>query len=147
MELRPAHCSVVRDINSYRFHDQNYMKSRRDTKERPVNIYEMHLGSFRKPSDKADDWYSYGEIADLLIPYLLESGYNYGVSVVSVTGTGINAVFIACPLLDIRESDLIKMPVIYFCHRILDSRDQKPYPPSRRRKHAEYRCLLTVMCP
>lgn len=77
MELRPAHCSVVRDINSYRFHDQNYMKSRRDTKERPVNIYEMHLGSFRKPSDKADDWYSYGEIADLLIPYLLESGYNY----------------------------------------------------------------------
>ncbi len=37
----------------------------------------MHFGSFRKPSDKADDWYNYEEMIDILIPYLVKNGYNY----------------------------------------------------------------------
>ena len=35
------------------------------------------MGSFRKPSNETDSWYSYEEIGDILIPYLIESGYNY----------------------------------------------------------------------
>lgn len=77
MELRPAHKSIVRDINSYVFQDQDWIKKRKSTKNCPVNIYEMHMGSFRKPSEEPDAWYSYEEIGDLLVPYLLESGYNY----------------------------------------------------------------------
>lgn len=45
--------------------------------KKPLNIYEIHFGSFRKPSDKADDWYNYEEMIDILIPYLVKNGYNY----------------------------------------------------------------------
>ena len=77
MELRPAHKSIVRNIHNYTFQDQKWLKNRKDTKASPVNIYEMHLGSFRKPSDQADAWYNYEELSGILIPYLKESGYNY----------------------------------------------------------------------
>ncbi len=77
MELRPNTASIIRDLSSYTFHDEKWMKRRTDCKEKPLNIYELHFGSFRKPSEKADDWYTYTELADILIPYLKECGYNY----------------------------------------------------------------------
>ena len=77
MELRPNSASIVRDMNSYQFHDSAWMLSRSDCKNRPLNIYELHFGSFRKPSERADDWYTYEEMADILIPYLTQNGYNY----------------------------------------------------------------------
>lgn len=77
MELRPNTASIIRDLSSYTFHDEKWMKQRTDCKEKPLNIYELHFGSFRKPSEKADDWYTYTELADILIPYLKECGYNY----------------------------------------------------------------------
>ena len=77
MELRPNSASIVRDMNSYQFHDSAWMLSSSDCKNRPLNIYELHFGSFRKPSERADDWYTYEEMADILIPYLKQNGYNY----------------------------------------------------------------------
>ncbi len=77
MELRPNTASIIRDLSSYTFHDEKWMKQRTDCREKPLNIYELHFGSFRKPSEKADDWYTYTELADILIPYLKECGYNY----------------------------------------------------------------------
>lgn len=77
MELRPNTASIIRDLSSYTFHDEKWMKQRTDCKEKPLNIYELHFGSFRKPSEKADDWYTYTDLADILIPYLKECGYNY----------------------------------------------------------------------
>ena len=77
MELRPNSASIVRDMNSYQFHDSAWMLSRSDCKNRPLNIYELHFGSFRKPSERADDWYTYEVMADILIPYLKQNGYNY----------------------------------------------------------------------
>ena len=47
MELRPQSASVVRDLNSYTFHDEKWMKKRTDCKNSPLNIYEMHLGSWK----------------------------------------------------------------------------------------------------
>ncbi len=81
MELRPAHRSIVTDL-SYVWHDQKWMSSRSAGKDRPMSIYELHLGSWRKrsgdqPSDDPADWYTYEEIADPLVDYLKESGYNY----------------------------------------------------------------------
>ncbi len=75
MELRPAHRSVVRNIKEYCFSDKNWISRRTTCSDKPLNIYELHLGSWRRKEN--DEWYSYIEIADLLIPYLLESGYNY----------------------------------------------------------------------
>ncbi len=75
MELRPAHKSVVCNLNAYRFNDGTWMKGRGDTLNKPLNIYELHLGSWHRKDDGS--WYRYEELADLLVPYLKESGYNY----------------------------------------------------------------------
>ncbi len=77
MELRPAHRSIVRDLNAFSFSDQVWMRSRTDCKDKPLNIYELHLGSWKKKGDGETDWYRYDELAELLIPYLKETGYNY----------------------------------------------------------------------
>ena len=77
MELRPNCASLIRDLNAYSFQDAKWMESRSDCKSSPLNIYEVHMGSFRKPSSKADDWYTYEELADILIPYVKENGYHY----------------------------------------------------------------------
>lgn len=77
MELRPGHRSVIRDLDAYTFKDQKWMVGRDDGVSKPENIYEMHLGSWRKKGDAPDgDWYTYEEIAGPLIAYLVQSGYN-----------------------------------------------------------------------
>ena len=76
-ELRPNTASVIQSLNSYEFGDAEWMEARTDCKKRPLNIYELHFGSWKKPSDRPDAWYSYAELAGLLIPYLRENGYNY----------------------------------------------------------------------
>lgn len=77
MELRPNSASIVRELHSHAFQDKEWMDSRTDCKEKPLNIYEVHFGSFRKPSSKQDEWYSYTEMIDILIPYVKKTGYNY----------------------------------------------------------------------
>ncbi|MBQ2901414.1 MAG: 1,4-alpha-glucan branching protein GlgB [Agathobacter sp.] len=76
MELRPNNASIIREMR-YVFSDDAWMAKRSDCKDKPLNIYEVHFGSFRKPSEESDAWYSYAEMADILIPYLKEMGYNY----------------------------------------------------------------------
>lgn len=77
MELRPNTASIIRDMDAYSFRDSAWMKKRTDRLSGPLNIYEIHFGSFKKPSDEPDAWYDYEEMADILIPYLKENGYNY----------------------------------------------------------------------
>lgn len=74
MELRPGACSVIRDLSEYSFTDEKWMKKRTRGYDKPLNIYELHLGSWKMKGSK---WYSYSEIADELIAYLKEYGYNY----------------------------------------------------------------------
>ena len=74
MELRPGACSIIRDLSEYTFTDDEWMKQRTRAYDKPVNIFELHLGSWKM---KGDTWYSYNEIADELIAYLKEYGYNY----------------------------------------------------------------------
>ena len=76
-ELRPNTASKIFDLSKYSFSDQKWLSRRGNFLNKPINIYELHFGSWKKPSDREDDWYSYIELADLLIPYLLEHGYNY----------------------------------------------------------------------
>lgn len=81
MDLRPAFCSIIRDLSDYTFHDSSWMRHRTDCKDKPLHIYELHLGSWKQkkenPEDESGEWYNYEEIADLLIPYVKEMGYNY----------------------------------------------------------------------
>ncbi|MBR4627398.1 MAG: 1,4-alpha-glucan branching protein GlgB [Ruminococcus sp.] len=78
MELRPGTCSVIRSLNGYEFTDEKWLESRTDCRDKPMNIYEVHLGSWRKKDDEdPEGWYSYSEIADELIDYVSEFGYNF----------------------------------------------------------------------
>ena len=74
MEYRPFYASIIRDLNSYQFSDQDWMRQRTDCREKPLNIYEVHAGSWKK--DEAGHT-SYLYLADTLLPYMKECGYNY----------------------------------------------------------------------
>lgn len=76
-ELRPASASVIYDRNRNQFHDEKWMKKRKAVLNQPMNIYEMHFGSWRKKTEDEDGWYSYEELSDLLVPYLKKNGYNF----------------------------------------------------------------------
>lgn len=76
-ELRPDTCSVIRCMDYY-FNDDEWLRSRTDCFDKPLNIYEIHFGSWRKPDKKdACEWYNYSEISDELIAYVKDNGYNY----------------------------------------------------------------------
>ena len=45
MELRPGTASIIRDTDSYHFQDSEWLSQRGGHLEKPVNIYEVHLGS------------------------------------------------------------------------------------------------------
>lgn len=75
MELRPEFKSVLRDLYAYQFNDCEWLAARSDCRDKPLNIYEMHLGSWCRKEDGS--WYRYDEIADKLISYVKEAGYNY----------------------------------------------------------------------
>ena len=77
MELRPGNASIVADRHNYNFNDQKWLKSRNDAKDKPLNIYELHLGSWRTNPANPNGWYTYLEIAKQLVPYVKEAGYNY----------------------------------------------------------------------
>lgn len=76
-EKRPNTASVVHTLNSYSFQDGAWMDRRGELYQQPLNIYEVHLGSWQRKSDAPDDWYTYEELAQRLIPYVKECGYNY----------------------------------------------------------------------
>lgn len=76
-ETRPDNTSIVYNLDKYVWGDaewQEYMRAH-SHKELPVNIYEIHAGSWRKYED--GNFFSYRKLADELIPYVKEMGYNY----------------------------------------------------------------------
>lgn len=76
-EVRPQNASIICRLDNGKFNDEKWMKQRCVGWDKPLNIYEMHMGSWRMKSDKPGDWYTYAEVAKLLVPYLKENGYNY----------------------------------------------------------------------
>lgn len=75
MELRPGFASVIRDNSRYEFTDKSWLESRTVGLDRPVNIYELHAGSWKRKEDGS--FYNYVELAEELIPYVKKNGYNY----------------------------------------------------------------------
>jgi len=75
-EVRPATASVTADL-SYTWHDEKWIDSRTKTEpyDKPINIYEMHFGSWKRKDDGSN--YSYTEMIDELIPYVKSMGYTH----------------------------------------------------------------------
>lgn len=75
MEIRPATASVVTDLSGYHWKDGSWRRRKRAPYRQPMNIYEMHFGTWRQKEDGS--FYTYREMADLLIPYLVEMNYTH----------------------------------------------------------------------
>lgn len=75
-ELRPANASRIVDL-SYDWKDEQYYKNCELVKnEMPMNIYEVHLGSFKRPKD-GREFFNYKEIAEELADYVADMGYTH----------------------------------------------------------------------
>ena len=73
-ELRPRHRSVARDLSVHDWGDAGWMSSRTACLDRPLAIYELHAGSWRKPGAEEDAWYAYDELADPLTEHVRSLG-------------------------------------------------------------------------
>jgi 1,4-alpha-glucan branching enzyme len=77
-ELRPATASIVCDLDAYSWSDDEWIKRRggSDWSRQPLAIYEVHLGSWRRPTD-GREFFSYEELAEMLVEYCLELSYTH----------------------------------------------------------------------
>jgi 1,4-alpha-glucan branching enzyme len=77
METRPGTASKVYDIEGFHWTDGRYRAnlSRKDMIRRPINIYEVHLGSWKR--DENGEFLSYNRMAEQLVPYVKEMGYTH----------------------------------------------------------------------
>jgi len=75
-ELRPNTASIVTDLDSFSWQDSSWLIKRRETSiyNHPLNIYELHLGSWQKENDS---FMSYRQIADKLMEYIIQMGYTH----------------------------------------------------------------------
>lgn len=82
-ELRPANASVVTDLTKYTWKDAQWQAAKKkqtrvSMMREPLNIYECHLGSWKKKVEDDDNgFFSYRELAEKLGRYLKEMGYTH----------------------------------------------------------------------
>lgn len=74
-ELRPGSASVLWDIGGFSFDDGEFCAHRSQRYDQPLNIYELHAGSWMRHPDGR--WYTWAELSAALLPWLLEHHYNF----------------------------------------------------------------------
>ncbi len=74
-ELRPKSANLVVNLGNFPWRDQMWVNRREKYFDKPMNIYELHLGSWMKRD--AHEWMNYEEIAHQLIPYVKEMGFTH----------------------------------------------------------------------
>lgn len=78
-ELRPATASIIADIDNYKWKDEKWLEDRKKKhfESEPMLIYEIHLGSWKRPEKEGKQFYNYRELAPLIAEYVLEMGYTH----------------------------------------------------------------------
>ncbi len=76
-ELRPNTASMICSLDKYQWSDDTWMEGRSKEKwtERPMSIYEVHLGSWRRKSN--GQFPNYRQLADDMVAYVLSMGYTH----------------------------------------------------------------------
>lgn len=71
--------SLVFDLDRYQWGDDEWMRRRREKKHvrEPVNVYEVHLGSWARVPEEGNRYLTYNELADRLIDYVADMGYTH----------------------------------------------------------------------
>lgn len=77
-EHPPQTASIVAEQGTYHWQDEQWMRQRKKTDwhAQPLSMYEMHLGSWKRPDD-GRTYFSYAELATMLVEYLQEMGYTH----------------------------------------------------------------------
>lgn len=78
-ERRPHTASLVCNLEQYSWHDADWLEARREGPaiDRPLSIYEVHLGSWRRVPEQDNRPLTYRELADTLIPYVKDLGFTH----------------------------------------------------------------------
>ena len=78
-ELRPRTASKVFSLDNYSWNDSRWLKKRKSSKpyDKPLAIYEVHLGSWRRDPGDPARFLTYREVADTLVPYVREMGFTH----------------------------------------------------------------------
>ncbi len=76
-ETRPSNASKVYNINGYKWNDSAWQNKKKNTEtlDKPINIYELHMGSWRTYENKEP--FSYRALADEIIDYIKLMGYTH----------------------------------------------------------------------
>ena len=74
MKLRPDGRSIIAERPTG-FADEAWMAARSKSYDKPLNIYEVHMGSWKQKEDGS--WYTYAELAELLPAYCQKYGYTH----------------------------------------------------------------------
>ncbi|MEB0263492.1 MULTISPECIES: 1,4-alpha-glucan branching protein GlgB [unclassified Mucilaginibacter] len=77
-ELPPRTASIVADT-FYEWKDQDWMANRYQytALDKPYSVYEMHLGSWARSPESPEEFLSYRQLADTLVPYVKEMGFTH----------------------------------------------------------------------
>ncbi|MFM7035385.1 MAG: 1,4-alpha-glucan branching protein GlgB [Planctomycetia bacterium] len=78
-EVPPRTASRVVDLDGHRWRDGDWMARRahENPLERPLAVYELHLGSWRRPGDDPHRWLTYADLERDLVPYCVEMGFTH----------------------------------------------------------------------
>jgi len=79
MERRPQTASVVCDLGKFRWRDEAWMAGRaaQQSLDKPILIYEVHAGSWKRVADEENRWLDWRELAQQLVPYAKRMGYTH----------------------------------------------------------------------
>jgi 1,4-alpha-glucan branching enzyme len=80
MQLRPQNCSVVESLDEFSWQDAAWVGARAtwNPLRQPISIYEVHLGSWRRPWQvQQPPFMSWRDAVDQLIPYVLDMGFTH----------------------------------------------------------------------
>ncbi len=78
-EVPPRTASKVVDVNDYEWNDDGWMADRAQFNglDKPMSVYEVHLGSWRRSWDDPSRWLTYAEIGPMLIDYCRQMGFTH----------------------------------------------------------------------
>jgi 1,4-alpha-glucan branching enzyme len=77
-EVAPHTASIVADTY-YEWKDGDWMANRyrHNALDRPYSVYEMHIGSWARSVESPDEFLTYAQLADKLVPYITEMGFTH----------------------------------------------------------------------
>jgi 1,4-alpha-glucan branching enzyme len=78
-ELPPRTASKVADLERHQWRDTEWMVNRQQNNalDAPLSMYEVHLGSWKRPGDDPSRWLDYRDLAHQLVDYCKQMGYTH----------------------------------------------------------------------